>query len=77
MAITVHFIDNEWNMKICLLNLVRFSTPHKEEASLSVLYDTLKIWELEAEMNSIMNDNAADIVKGVNFCGDNFTEYLL
>lgn len=65
MTITVHFIDNSWKMKSCLLDFVRFKTPHTGEASFGILHDTIKTWELDKMVHSITTDNAADIVRGV------------
>lgn len=62
---TVHFIDNNWMMHSCLLDIFRFETPHTGKTSFGLLFDMIKTWELETMVHSITTDNAADIVKGV------------
>lgn len=65
MVVTIHWIDQDWNMRNTILDFIRFKTPHTGEASYSVLLDTVKTWNLERLVYSITTDNATDIVKGV------------
>lgn len=65
MVLTVHLIDNNWEMRGTTLDFIRFKTPYKGEAASGLLLGTIMYWGLEKEVKSITTDFAADIFKGV------------
>lgn len=65
MAVTGHFIDNNWKMRSLTLEFNRFPTPHNAEATCSFLSKVIESFHLQQKVQSITTDNAKDVSSGV------------
>lgn len=52
-------------MKSVLLDVFQFEIPQTGEAFYSMFLDSIKAWNMEKLVHSIITDNAADIFNGV------------
>lgn len=65
MAVTAHWIEDNWLMKTIKLDLKRFPTPRTAGHTSKFLRSIIADWKISGELKCITTDNAADICKGV------------
>lgn len=66
IAITCHFIDNEWMLKSFCLRCAHFEVNHTSENIAEVLSNLLSDWKLSAtELASCTSDNGKNILKAI------------
>lgn len=63
MAITAHFIDDEFKLKNFLLDFIPLEKPHTGEYLAEVFLKSLKEFQLQKRISSITLDNASSNVK--------------
>ncbi|WVZ75364.1 hypothetical protein U9M48_023422 [Paspalum notatum var. saurae] len=59
MAVTVHYIDDNWNLKSYLLRFLYVPHPHNAEVISEVLHDILCDWRIEKKVSTITLDNCS------------------
>lgn len=73
MAVTVHFIDDEWKLKSFILRFIYVPHPHTAEAISDVLHDVLLDWRIERKVSTVTldncttNDNLMDKMQDASF----------
>lgn len=65
MAITMHWIDQQWNMRSLLLDFKRFITPHTGGAASNILKEVIMFWGIEKRLQCITTDNASDMIEAI------------
>lgn len=74
MAVTAHWIDNNWDMRNTVLEFVRFWTPHTADASSKILHEIICEWGIEKTFYWVTTYNASDVVKAVELLQKEFYE---
>lgn len=69
ISVTCHFIDNNCEIKSCLLSCFKNSDFHTSDNLKVDLMRVSKKWELENHIAACTTDNAHNIVNAVNLCG--------
>ncbi|WVZ95396.1 hypothetical protein U9M48_041165, partial [Paspalum notatum var. saurae] len=59
MAVTVHYIDDNWNLKNYLLRFLYVPHPHNAEVISEVLHDILCDWRIKKKVSTITLDNCS------------------
>ncbi|CAN0829998.1 Zinc finger BED domain-containing protein RICESLEEPER 2 [Linum grandiflorum] len=59
MAITVHFIDNKWNMRHYIIRFCYVPCPHTAEALAAAIYKVLFEWNLDRKLSTVTLDNCS------------------
>nr|AAP53984.1 hAT family dimerisation domain containing protein [Oryza sativa Japonica Group] len=59
MAITAHFIDDEWKLKSFLLRFIYVPAPHTADLISEIIYEVLADWNLESRLSTITLDNCS------------------
>ncbi|KAL6606757.1 hypothetical protein ACP70R_042410 [Stipagrostis hirtigluma subsp. patula] len=54
IAVIVHYIDDDWNLKSYLFRFLYVSHPHSE-----VLHEVLMDWRIEKKVSTVMLDNCS------------------
>ncbi|GJZ47739.1 zinc finger BED domain-containing protein RICESLEEPER 2-like protein [Tanacetum coccineum] len=57
MAITAHFIDQNWNLQSRIMSFVYVPCPHTADVLADMLYDCLCDWNLDRKLSTITVDN--------------------
>ncbi|GJU47803.1 zinc finger BED domain-containing protein RICESLEEPER 2-like protein [Tanacetum coccineum] len=57
MAITTHFIDQNWNLQSRIMSFVYVPCPHTADVLADMLYDCLCDWNLDRKLSTITVDN--------------------
>ncbi|XP_076922799.1 zinc finger BED domain-containing protein RICESLEEPER 2-like [Bidens hawaiensis] len=57
MAITTHFIDDNWEMQSRILRFIYVPCPHTAEVLANVLYESLCDWNIDRKVSTITVDN--------------------
>ncbi|XP_042903549.1 E3 SUMO-protein ligase ZBED1-like [Parasteatoda tepidariorum] len=66
LAVTAHFISNEWQLLSACLNCKHFIEDHTSENLIEMLSNTLKDWNIDVKtLPSITSDNGTNIVKAI------------
>lgn len=65
LAISIHWISNDWKMKSLLLDFPCFITPHTGNSVCNQLISTILEWGIGNKVQSITTDNGSDVVSGV------------
>ncbi|XP_026378487.1 zinc finger BED domain-containing protein DAYSLEEPER-like [Papaver somniferum] len=60
MSLTVHFLDQNWELKKYLLNFCELPPPHTGENLSAKLFEMIKDWGIEEKVSNITLDNAAN-----------------
>lgn len=58
LTITLHYIDEDWEMKSKLLEFVRFPTPHNAGDTWKLLLDILEKWDLTSNIQAVITETA-------------------
>lgn len=67
IAVTAHFIGDEWNFKSVCLSCTGFEDNHTSENITRILKDILSDWNLDAEkVTCYTTDNASNIIKAIS-----------
>lgn len=69
MALTVHYLDKEWNMKSILLGCLHFKEQHTSENIRNELLNILRNWELSEKIHAVVTDNARNITGAIKLTG--------
>jgi hAT family C-terminal dimerisation region len=59
-AITVHWIDDDWNLRQALLDFVEFRSPHTGKRMADLVFDTLQYYGLVDKLFCVTTDNASN-----------------
>ncbi|WVZ63895.1 LOW QUALITY PROTEIN: hypothetical protein U9M48_013489 [Paspalum notatum var. saurae] len=59
MAVTAHFLDDEWKLKSFLLRFIYVPAPHTTEVITDVLHEVLLDWLIERNLSTITLDNCS------------------
>ncbi|CAG9833279.1 unnamed protein product [Diabrotica balteata] len=63
MAITCHYIDQNFNLKNSILAVPKLKEHHTAENLASVLQQTFEEWEIAKKVTCIVTDNAPNMIK--------------
>ena len=67
IAVTVHFIDKQWNLQTYCLSCTLFQEDHTSENIAEVLTDILSDWNLDAKkISACTTDNGSNITKAIS-----------
>lgn len=69
MAVTAHFITNNWELKSFLLECFSFTERHTAENLRNELVRVANDWNISRKVHAIVSDNAANIGKAVQLTG--------
>ncbi|KAJ8909930.1 hypothetical protein NQ315_005649 [Exocentrus adspersus] len=68
VAITVHYINNNWTLSSNLLGCVKYKESHTSDNLSKLLKDSAHEWGIENKITAITTDNASNIVKATKLC---------
>lgn len=71
LAMTVHFINEDFELKSYLLDCFKYSDRHTSENLAAEMKRVLTEWELLEKVEVVISDNAANITKAIRLCGWN------
>ncbi|KAI3783257.1 hypothetical protein L1987_42333 [Smallanthus sonchifolius] len=57
MAITTHFIDDNWEMQSRIMRFIYVPCPHTAEVLANVLYESLCDWNIDRKVSTVTVDN--------------------
>ncbi|CAN1786445.1 Putative AC transposase [Linum perenne] len=66
MAVTAHYIDNNWRLRNHLLQFIYVSAPHTADNLASRLFRCMMEWNVDAKLSSITLDNCSTNDKMIN-----------
>ncbi|XP_044958315.1 zinc finger BED domain-containing protein RICESLEEPER 2-like [Hordeum vulgare subsp. vulgare] len=66
MAITTHFIDDNWNLRSVIMRFIYVPAPHTTEAIANELYESLVTWNLDEKLSAVTVDNCTSNDKAVD-----------
>ena len=70
MSFTLHYINNEWDMKCCLLETGEIVEEHSAVNLANYLEEGLARWSLSVtQVSAIVTDNASNITAAINQLG--------
>ena len=69
MGITLHWIDDYWELKSLLLCFKFFPAPHTGDAVCDLMYDVFEDWNISKKILAITSDNGSNIIKGLKALG--------
>ncbi|CAG8453427.1 3191_t:CDS:1 [Scutellospora calospora] len=80
LAITIHFIDKNWNLQHFVLDIFQFKGSHTGEIIADKIYNLLEEFEIETKVISLTTDNGANMISAANYLQDklnsnNFCHY--
>jgi hypothetical protein len=62
MAVTCHFIDNNWVLRHILLDIFEIPSPHTGQAIADAILLLLNEFNLESKVLALTSDNASNII---------------
>lgn len=65
VAVTAHFVTQQWQLKTLLLNCVRFEGSHTSENIKSGVLDVCTEWGIQQKVQAIVTDNARNMIRAV------------
>jgi len=68
MAITIHFIDQNCQLKSYLLSCAKFPMRHTSENIKDSLQNIVRQWGLQNKIAACTTDNAANIISAIHLC---------
>jgi len=80
MAITIHFIDNNWKLQHFVLDIFQFKGSHTGKNIADKIYDLLEEFGIKTKTIALTTDNAANMISAANYLQDklilnNFNHY--
>ncbi|XP_021203082.2 zinc finger BED domain-containing protein 4 [Bombyx mori] len=69
LAVTGHFITDDYELKTCLLDCSNFQESHTNDNIQTVLIVMVKEWNLTNKINFVITDNAANIQRAISNIG--------
>lgn len=69
MAVTAHFVSNDWKLHSMLLDCSRFVGAHTNNEIRDSIYQICRRWNLHDKVHAIVTDNAANIKLAVKRLG--------
>jgi hypothetical protein len=70
IAITIHFIDKNWNLQHFVLDIFQFKGSHIGEIIATKIYDLLEEFKIETKIIVLTTDNGANMISATNFLQD-------
>ena len=65
IVISAHWIDDEWNLRSCILTFESFPSPHTGRAFSDLLLRAIADWKLTDRLQGVTTDNGSDICAGI------------
>ncbi|KAJ0432485.1 putative transcription factor/ chromatin remodeling BED-type(Zn) family [Helianthus annuus] len=59
MAITAHFVDDNWKMQSRIIRFIYVPCPHTAEVLAGVLYESLCDWNIDRKVSTVTVDNCS------------------
>ncbi|CAG8631490.1 4121_t:CDS:2, partial [Scutellospora calospora] len=75
MAITIHFIDENWNLQHFVLDIFHFKRSHTGKIIADKLYNLLEEFEIETKVIALTTDNSSNMISAANFLQDKLTDF--
>ncbi|CAG8842323.1 32534_t:CDS:1, partial [Racocetra persica] len=80
IAITIHFIDNNWKLQHFVLDIFQFKGSHTGQLIADKIYNLLEEFQIETKIIGLTTDNAANMIFAANYLQDklilnNFCHY--
>ncbi|XP_037930578.1 zinc finger BED domain-containing protein 4-like, partial [Teleopsis dalmanni] len=69
LAVTAHFISQNWKFNSCLLSCVECRFQHTSENLAAEIKRIIDEWRLTNKIFAVTTDNAANIIRAVTLCG--------
>uniref|UniRef100_A0ACD5Y415 Uncharacterized protein n=1 Tax=Avena sativa TaxID=4498 RepID=A0ACD5Y415_AVESA len=66
MAITAHFIDDNWNLRSVVMRFIYVPAPHTAEVIAEQLYESLVAWNLDEKLSAVTVDNCTSNDKAIH-----------
>ncbi|KAM0901986.1 hypothetical protein ACQ4PT_019543 [Festuca glaucescens] len=66
MAITAHFIDDNWILRSVVMRFIYVPTPHTAEVIAEQLYEALVAWNLDEKLSAVTVDNCTSNDKAID-----------
>lgn len=66
MAVTAHWIDEDWKLRKILLDFPRFPSPHTSSATFELFWGVIEEWEISSKIHAITIDNVSDFIGAVS-----------
>ena len=76
IAVTAHYIDNDWQLNKCIIAFHAFDFPHSRHQILNIIYQTVYNFRIQNKIISITFDNACNNNVAVGLLKDSFHPIL-
>ncbi|CAG8523104.1 28671_t:CDS:1, partial [Gigaspora margarita] len=70
LAITIHFIDENWNLQHFVLDIFQFKGSHTGESIANKVYSLLEEFKIETKVIALTTDNGSNMISAANFLQD-------